>query len=95
MAIQVIWTPRRQEEFIRLADLEGVEAEIIKIRHHRYGRVKDVEILHERGFYISLDTYDKIVRKLKHIYDRVQKDSTILPPRQFSIEDAYRVSAEF
>lgn len=95
LSIQVIWTPKRCEEFIRLADLEGLEAEIIKIRHKRYGRIKDCDIIAEKGYAISPDTYDKTIRKLKHMYDRVQPDSNILPPRQFTVKDAYRVSADF
>lgn len=95
MSVQVIWTPKRVAEFIEKADLVGIEAEIIRIRHHRYGRIKDCEVLADKGYPISPEGYDKIIRNLKHMYDLVQPESSILPPRAFTKSEAYQNSAKY
>lgn len=88
MAYEVHWTPARAEEFIQLACLTGEKAAIIRLRPYRYGRVKDTFILAESGLSMSLDMYDKHVRELKDLYDAVQPDARLLPPRQHSKHDA-------
>lgn len=92
MAIEVIWFIGREEEFIDRACLNDVQAEIIRLRHFRYGRVKDCMILNERNFFISLETYDNYINELKSLYDSVQPGSRTLPPRQKNKKDALRVS---
>ena len=82
MAYEVHWTPARAEEFIQLACLNGEKAAIIRLRPYRYSRVKDTFLLSEAGYAMSLDSYDKHIRELKDLYDAVQPEAKLLPPRQ-------------
>lgn len=93
MAIEVIWTPEREKEFIERAGLIDDMAMIISIRHCRHGRVKDLRILADNGFPMSPEAYDARVRTLKALYDAVQPGSLTLPPRQKSKRDALKFAA--
>lgn len=92
MSYEVHWTPARADEFIDKACLTGDMAAIIRLRPYRYGRVKDVMLLGEAGFNMSLDTYDSRIKELKALYDAVQPESDILPPRQRSKMDAIKMA---
>lgn len=89
MAIEVIWTPAIEEEFIRLAGLSEEEAAIIRIRHNRYGRIKDRNVLEDMGYPMSIDQYDKYVSDLKKKYDLVQPMSYLLHIRGKNKREAF------
>lgn len=84
MAHQVIWTKRTLETFIREANLTEEEEWIMRTRAAGWSRVKQSEKLH-----ISISCLDKKIKKLKLMYDEVQKYNPELSPRKFSPEELW------
>lgn len=84
MSTQVIWTKIVLEEFIRLANLTKEEEMIIRTRCNGWSRTKQSQELN-----MSLSTVDRIIKRLKVKYDKVQPYSPLLPPRKFSARETW------
>lgn len=84
MAHQVPWNKAILQEFIDLAQLSEREAEVMRTRIAGMPRSEQAYQLH-----ISIETLDRIIRRLKRKYDLVQPLSQHLPPRRFSAEETW------
>ena len=85
MANQVIWTSKALETFIREANLNEEEEWIMRTRVKGWSRTRQAAELH-----ISLSCLDKRIKKLKKLYDHVQKDfPDVLPVRKMSSEELW------
>lgn len=84
MSKQVPWNKIVLEEFIRLAMLSKDEEAIMRTRVAGWTRTQQSM---ELG--MSLATVDRIIKRLKIKYDKVQPYSPLLPPRKFSAEETY------
>lgn len=84
MAHQVPWTKVFLEEFIRLGALSDDEEKIMRTRVKGWSRTRQ-----SMEFGMSLATVDRIIRRLKVKYDKVQPYSDILPPRKYSAEEVW------
>lgn len=84
MSHQVPWNKIILERFIELAILTKEEEEIIRTRVAGWTRV-------EQSIKLGMSTQkvDRIIATLKKKYDIVQKYDPILPPRKFSMKEAY------
>ena len=60
------------------------EEKILRSRAKGWTRVKQ-----SMEYGMSIATVDRIIKRLKLKYDACQKNSDILPPRKFSIEELY------
>lgn len=84
MAQQVPWNKMILDEFDRLAMLTDDEREVMRTRIAGWPRTRQADHLG-----ISLRTLDRMIRRLKRKYDRVQPLSDILPPRRESAEETW------
>ena len=84
MASQVPWTALSVEEFIALGALTDDEERILRTRVRGWSRSKQAI-----EFDMSLATVDRIIRRLKVKYDRVQPFSVHLPPRRHSAAETW------
>ena len=84
MAKQVPWNKIIVEEFCSLAALTDDEEKVLRTRVAGWTRTKQ-----SMEFGMSMATLDRIIKRLKVKYDKVQKYSVILPPRKFSVEETY------
>lgn len=85
MAKQVPWTRVILERFISEACLSELEEKVMRTRVCGWSRQRQCE-----EFNISMATLDRIIRRLKTKYDKVQKYDPILPPRRFGVDDTYK-----
>lgn len=85
MASQVPWTNIILEEFIRLGGLTKDEEWVMRTRVAGWPRTRQSAELH-----ISIETLDRIIRRLKKKYDLVQPHSALLPPRRYSIKETWQ-----
>lgn len=79
MAHQVPWDNQIVEEFASRAMLSEDEQWILKTRIRGMPRYQQAEALG-----ISERSLDRMIRRLKSKYDRVQPRSGILPPRRIN-----------
>lgn len=84
MAKQVVWNKPILDEFIKLAELNNDEIEIMRTRMQGMTRTEQA-----RNLGMSLSTIDRIISRLKIKYDSVQPFSDILPQRKFSAKETY------
>lgn len=77
MTKQVVWTKAVMEAFIEEGNLNERQIYIIKTRALGYTIVRQAEELH-----LSVDQVNKDIAELKKIYDFVQMNSKVLPPRR-------------
>lgn len=84
MAHQVAWTNIILEEFIRLGGLTKDEEWVMRTRAAGWSRTRQAHELH-----MSIETVDRIIRRLKKKYDLVQPYSALLPPRKFSEKEVW------
>lgn len=84
MSQQVPWNKYILEEFVELAVLTKDEEMIMRTRVAGWSRTRQAM---ELG--MSLATVDRIIRRLKAKYDRVQKISPLLPPRKQCAEETW------
>lgn len=85
MAHQVVWTKRVEEFFADAANLTSTERSVLRCRVSGMTRV-------QTAFYMSMSvsTVDKIVARLKRLYDVVQKEYPYeLKPRKTSAYETY------
>ena len=84
MAHQVPWTNIILEEFVRLGALSKEEEWVMRTRVAGWCRTRQAYELH-----MSVETVDRIIRRLKKKYDMVQPHSALLPPRKFSAKETW------
>lgn len=84
MAHQVPWNKIIVETFIQQAMLTRDEEWVLRTRVAGWSRTKQAM---ELG--MSTATVDKIIRRLKDKYDKVQKYEPLLPPRKFSDKETW------
>ena len=84
MSKNVIWTKVILEEFISLANLTKDEEIIMRTRCDGWSITKQATT-----FNMSVSTVNRIIKRLKVKYDKVQPYSPILPPRKFSAKELY------
>lgn len=84
MSKNVIWTKVILEEFINLANLTKDEEIIMRTRCDGWSITKQATT-----FNMSVSTVNRIIKRLKVKYDKVQPYSPILPPRKFSVKELY------
>ena len=84
MAHQVPWTNIILEEFIRLAGLTKEEEWVMRTRVAGWSRTRQADELH-----ISIETLDRLIRRLKKKYDMVQPYSPLLPKRKYSTKETW------
>lgn len=84
MAQQVPWTNIILEEFVRLGGLTKEEEWVMRTRVAGWSRTKQANELH-----MSIESVDRIIRRLKKKYDMVQPHSALLPPRKFSVKETW------
>lgn len=84
MSHQVVWTKIVLETFIQDAALTKDEEMVMRTRVAGWTRTKQADQLR-----MSISTVDRIIKRLKIKYDKVQKTNPILPPRKFSAAETY------
>ena len=84
MAQQVPWNKILLEEFISLAQLTEQEEWVMRTRVAGWCRTRQATELH-----VSIETLDRIIRRLKQKYDKVQPFSPLLPPRRLSAKETW------
>ncbi|MCQ2053390.1 MAG: hypothetical protein MJZ03_05605 [archaeon] len=84
MAHQVIWTKIIIETFIAEANLSKEEEMIIRTRAAGWPVSRQAMELN-----MSEATVHRMIKRLKHKYDEVQKHNVILPPRKKSAKELY------
>lgn len=85
MAKQVIWTRDTLEAFVRYANLTDEQEQVIRTRVAGWPRSKQCMELH-----ISTSTLDRTIRKLKRVYDEVQRQHPDeLPARKASAKELW------
>lgn len=84
MSRQVPWNLIILEEFIRIGSLTEEEEAVMRTRIANWPRTRQAMELH-----MSMSKLDKIIKRLKVKYDKVQPYSPLLPPRKFSAEETY------
>lgn len=84
MSHQVAWTKVIVEEFVKEGLLSKDEEMILRTRAAGWTRTKQAM---ELG--MSVATVDRIIKRLKVKYDKVQAHSPLLPPRKFSAQETY------
>lgn len=84
MAHQVPWNKIILEEFISLAMLSKEEEMIMRTRVAGWPRSRQADELN-----MSIESVDRIIRRLKKKYDSVQKLSPLLPPRKASSQELW------
>lgn len=72
----IVWTTVVVDEFVALGCLTEDEEKILRTRAAGWSRAKQA-----MTFGMSLSTVDRIMRRLRIKYDRVQIYSPLLPPR--------------
>lgn len=77
MTKHLFWTKEVVEAFIREGNLNDRDTYIIKTRAKGYPISKQA-----RDLNLSIDQVNKDIRRLKALYDEVQKKSQILPMRK-------------
>jgi len=76
MTKDIIWTKAVLETFIEEGNLNQRQEYIVRTRAKVYSIPKQAEELH-----LSVDQVNKDIAEIKRIYDAVQINSQILPPR--------------
>lgn len=84
MAHEIPWNKLILETFIDLAALSKEEEWVMRTRVAGWPRTRQAMELH-----ISVETLDRIIRRLKRKYDAVQQQSPLLPPRKKSSEELW------
>lgn len=84
MAHQVPWDKMILEEFISLALLTKEEEQVMRTRISGMPISEQAAQLH-----MSIEKVNRIIRRLKQKYDRVQPLSEHLPPRKFSAKEVW------
>ena len=84
MAHQVPWNKFSLQEFIELAELNEQEEWVMRTRVKGMCRTEQARRLN-----ISVETLDRMIRRLKEKYDKVQPLSQHLPPRKFSAKEVW------
>lgn len=84
MAHQVPWNKENLREFAELAMLNEREVWVMRTRVAGMCRTEQARTLN-----ISVETLDRMIRKLKQKYDKVQPISKTLPPRKFSAKEVW------
>ena len=85
MSHQVIWTRRVFEFFSDAAKLTKLEREVLETRISGMTRVQQ-----SLYFSLSISTIDKIIARLKRLYDEVQREyPDELKPRRTSACETY------
>ncbi len=77
MTKDIVWTKKVLETFIEEANLNPRQEYIIRAR-------ASGQTIVEQAFHLNLsvDQVNKDIRKLKELYDLIQKNSKKLPPRK-------------
>lgn len=86
MVHEVAWTKSVLNKFIIYGNLTNEQRKIMRLRT---ADNTDIEIADEMGF--SVSTYYRRLRKLKKIYDRVQKEHPEMPLREELNEKLFRI----
>lgn len=86
MVHEVAWTSSVLNKFIVYGNLNEDDRKIMRLRT---ADNTDIEIADELG--ISVATYYRRIKKLKGIYDHVQKEHSEMPPRKILNEKLFRL----
>lgn len=84
MAHEVIWTKLIVETFLSEANLSKEDEMILRTRAAGWSRTRQSTELN-----MSLSSIDRRIKRMKQIYDVVQKTNPILPPRKESKEEEW------
>ncbi len=86
MTKHIFWTKEVVEAFIREGNLNDRDTYIIKTRAKGYTISKQA-----RDLNLSVDQVNKDIRRLKVLYDEVQKTSQILPKRKKNKQELEKI----